>query len=226
MARPISGAVWLTRGALNSIKQKALLIEIDQDFLAQIQRILPASLAGFCIWTGLHEQDPWIKWHWYFDEELKQFVVPLHGIESNVVLLPKAGALVVADAAALSHADLARHVHRRIRRRHDWKPWLQLRELRRPVRPAALLPASPTLAPPPAPPPPKHKAIDGSTEEWCQEEIDIIRLLSQGSKRKQIASQLGLSTATVDRRLAQIRTRLNVSTNVAIVTAAAWHELI
>lgn len=210
MAPPITGAAWLTRSTLNAIKQKSLLIEIDQDFLAQIKRIIPAELAGFCVWTGEGNPEVWVKWHWYFDQDLKQFVVPPRGITSNVVL-------TLADGVSLPDAALASHALRRIRRRHDWKPWVLLHSARRLPRAA---PAAVRTAPRPSPPRP----ADPGT--WDPEEIIVMRMLRQGNRRKQICAQLGISSATVDRRLAGIRERLGVSTNAAIGEAAAWRGLI
>ena len=220
MARPISGATWLTRSTLNSIKQRSLLIEIDQTFLGQIHRIIPAKLAGFCVWTGEFNSEVWVKWHWYFDEGVKQFVVPLHGITSNIVLISPSGEISLPDA------DLARHALRRIRRRHDWQPWLQLHTSRRTPRApidANAPPREPVVPTPRAPPAP---ATPPDTEKWEPEELCIMRLIRQGCRRKQIASQLSISTATVDRRLANIRNRLGVSVNGTIGEVAAWHGLI
>lgn len=221
MAPPITGAAWLTRSALNSIKQKSLLIEIDHDFLAQIQKILPAALAGFCIWTGRHNPGVWVKWHWYFDANLKQFVVPFHGIESNIVLYRLDGAPYVEDA-------LRRHVLRRIRRRHDWKPWLQLHEASRGPRASAggTRPSAAHTAPRPPPAPLFDTGQARPESEFTAQDLEIIQLLRQGSQRKQIASSLNLSTATVDRRLASIRMRLEVDSNRTIVEAAKWRGLI
>lgn len=218
MAPPITGAAWLTRTALNSIKQKSLLIEIDQDFLAQIQKILPAALAGFCVWTGRHNPDVWVKWHWYFDATLKQFVVPAYSIESNIVLYG-------LDGAQHPSETLQRYVLRRIRRRHDWKPWHQLHEaIRAPRRTAsAPRPAAAHAAPRPPPTPAPRPAPD---LQFTAEDIEIIHLLRQGSQRKQIASSLNLSTATVDRRLASLRMRLEVDSNRTIVEAAKWRGLL
>lgn len=218
VARPITGAAWLTRSTLNSIKQKSLLIEIDQDFLAQIQRILPAELAGFCVWTGECSPAVWVKWHWYFDADLKQFVVPPNGITSNVVLVAHAG------GASLPDAVMARHALRRIRRRHDWKPWVHLHQLRRQPRPTPVAPL-PTWPPPTRSAPPPAPA-DPDLGTWEQEELSIMRLVRAGHRRKQISSELSISTATVDRRLANIKARLGVSSNKAIGEAAAWRGLI
>lgn len=219
MAPPITGATWLTRSALNSIRQKSLLIEIDHDFLAQIQKILPAVLAGFCVWTGRHNPAVWVKWHWYFDANLKQFVVPLHGIESNI-------ALYGPDGALYPDATLQRHALRRIRRRHDWKPWLQLHEDSRRPRIAApgTRPAAAHAAP--RPPPLLARASLPTDAQFTDEDIAIIQLLRQGSQRKQIASRLKVSSATVDRRLASLRERLEVDSNRTIVEAAKWRNLI
>lgn len=211
MLRPITSAVWLTRSSLNAIKQRSLLIEIDQVFLAQIQRILPATLAGFCVWTGEHEDAPYVRWHWYFDAELKQFVIPQHGIVSNLVLTTADG------RQSLPHAALARHVLRRIRRRQDWQPWLQLHALSRSTR-VWPPPAKKTERARDAQPPALIEAPHAPP--WADQDLAIIGLIKKGSLRKEIAALIGISTATVDRRIADIKARLGVGSMAKVAEAA------
>lgn len=220
MAPPTSGAAWLTRPTLNSTRQKSLLIEIEQDFLSQIRRILPAGMAGYCLWKGeldssLGHPEIWVKWHWYFDEKLKQFVIPLHGITSNVVLVEPTGMSLSDDA-------VARHLHRRIRRRHDWRPWVKLHQAKGTL-PADPVPPGGNLIRPGQRPPPRPRT---PLDVWEPEEIQIIELIRIGHRRKQIAAALEVSVATLDRRLGIIRGRLGATTYAAMVESAIRQGLI
>jgi DNA-binding NarL/FixJ family response regulator len=116
----------LTRAALTQIAQRRLTVEIDDGFLEQIKRIVPALIAGYSEWSGpaTATSDARVRWHWYFDEALQRFVVPPHGVQSNIILVDGDGRDAPPDA-------LVRLILRRIRRRHDWQPWMRLATLNR-----------------------------------------------------------------------------------------------
>jgi hypothetical protein len=53
----------------------------------------------------------------------------------------------------------------------------------------------------------------------------FLRLVAQGTPREQIATALGVSTRTVDRWMAALRTELGVATSAALatrLTSAGW----
>lgn len=116
--------VRLTRAALKRVAERRLSIDQDEPLLEQLKRLFPAVVAGFAEWRGSYQPEVWIRWHWYFDDSVKRFVIPPHGITSNITL--------IADSSGveLSREEFARFILRRIRRRNDWQPWLQLATVR------------------------------------------------------------------------------------------------
>lgn len=65
-----------------------------------------------------------------------------------------------------------------------------------------------------------------TTDELSLREVEILRLVAQGRNDAQIAGQLFLSAHTVHRHIANIRTKLNVSSRAAAVGHATRHGLL
>lgn len=141
---PLGTEVRLTRAALRQLPHLRTVSEVDDAMLYQIQKIVPARIAGFSEWTARAVPDVWVRWHWYFDDVLQDFVIPPQGLTTNIVLICE------KTQVPLARATLYRMVMRRIRRRPDWQPIVRLPLRRDPLntgRPLATLRAA-ALAPP------------------------------------------------------------------------------
>jgi DNA-binding CsgD family transcriptional regulator len=66
----------------------------------------------------------------------------------------------------------------------------------------------------------------GASEELSLREIDILRLVAGGLGDAQIAKRLFLSVHTVHRHVANIRTKLDVSSRAAAVGHATNHGML
>lgn len=221
----------MSRQALRGLPQKSFLITHDQELLSQLQRLFPAVMAGFCIWTGKHESEVWVKWHWYYDSQINQFIVPAHGITSNVVLVSHEG-------TGLSAEHLSRFALRRIRRRYDWQPWLDLRQIERSshrrhrqinLTDPPLLSLQPLAEDEPPLPAPTATTQENSpilTLPLSLDDIALLRLIDDGLIGKQIQDALGISEATLYRRLRALRQTLGVHHTAQLPDAARRKNLL
>lgn len=116
MTGTVATAVLLTRKELTSLPQRRLTIETDDALQAQLRRILPSRAAGYAEWLSHQDAPAWVRWHWYFDDGAQRFVIPPHGIESNITLLDLDG------ITPLPRNVLVEFVGRLIRRIPDWHP--------------------------------------------------------------------------------------------------------
>jgi DNA-binding NarL/FixJ family response regulator len=56
---------------------------------------------------------------------------------------------------------------------------------------------------------------------WSARDLMIVELLARNTARSEVASRLGCSVTTVDRRLARLRERLGVRTTIEVIVHAA-----
>lgn len=168
-------AVRIPRKELAALKTRRLTIEMDEALLHQLRRVLPASAAGYCEWTGPTSTPAWLRWHWYYNEAGGDFVVGAEGIESNIELL-------AADGNTPLPADaLTRFALRMIRRHRQWQA-------------LAPVPVSPKAAQ--TPPQPATQAAastiayadhrDG-TDDWADRVLPDLALLPDSKQFSQIA---------------------------------------
>jgi two-component system, NarL family, response regulator LiaR len=64
------------------------------------------------------------------------------------------------------------------------------------------------------------------TEQLTERELDVVRGVSKGWTNREIAHHLGISDRTVQGHLANIFTKMHVSSRTELVTAALQHRLI
>lgn len=180
----LAPGVRMTTAEFRQITRDATSVSVDVFMQRQISRIVPASLAGVSEWGGTRARGPRlrVRFHWYFDDVLRQFVIPAHGMTSNI-------ALVCAETGLpLSGATLYRMMLRRLRRVHDWQPLPpaadgsirhhgspSLRPQRMAVHPSAITAR------------PEHR--DG-TEAWAVKAIAELRALPVSEQFGQLARVL------------------------------------
>lgn len=167
--------VRITRKDLVAQKTRRLVTEIDEALLHQLRRVLPASAAGYCEWSGPISASTWLRWHWYYSEADGDFVVSAEGIESNIELLAADG------HTSLPAAALTRLALRMIRRHPQWQ--------------AIALPdkaPSPKIAPQQAAPavvalPPAYADHRNGTDAWADRVLHDLALLPDAKQFAQIA---------------------------------------
>lgn len=55
---------------------------------------------------------------------------------------------------------------------------------------------------------------------WTERDLMIVELIARNTARSEVASRLGCSGTTVDRRLARLRERLGVRTTIEVIVHA------
>ena len=158
-----------------------LEVALDDDFLRHLQLALPAYRAGYSQWTGALGGDfppAFIRWHWYYDEEQRRYVVPFQGFRSNIGLISD------VDGGELGPQALYRAALRRLRRYTGWQPPIRPPSRRAQAAPkSALLSAylgrQPAIAPRPA-----HS--DGS-DAWGRKIVRELAQLPEAEQFGQVA---------------------------------------
>ncbi len=214
----LAPGVRMTAAEFRQITRDATSVHVDVMMLREISRIVPASMAGVSEWGGTRARGPRlrVRFHWYFDEVRRQFVIPAHGMTSNI-------ALVCAETGLpLSGATLYRMMLRRLRRLLDWQPLPRdasgpirhhgsprMRAMRTAIHPAAIAAR------------PEHR--DG-TDAWAVKAIGELRALPVSEQFGQLARMLrnkfGFDQTLIHARCASDPTRTLLAEN----HRPAWAE--